>query len=234
MNSVADVKKFIHFAAKKLGLTSLPKINLVGSSEDNKNAFGHFFSDRNKTTITVRIVGRHPIDIMRTIAHELIHYKQKISGVRKSEQMREDEANALAGRIMRDYDTTNPGAFKDLPVIKNQVHEDMGVAAIGGAVNNIGDKQIATIDPLLMKSKKKMTQILKRKTPPITEIKEGNGIFHKKSLFSDAGHKKKPMKDRFGKSNHGDFSHNAIKGEEDEEKSDYTPAFKGKKIVVGD
>jgi len=230
MSSVSDVKHFINFAAKQLGLTSLPKINLVGSAENSKNAFGHFLGTRRGTSITVRITGRHPIDVMRTLAHELIHYKQRVSGVRASEQMKEDEANALAGRIMREYDTTNPKAFKDQPIMK----EEMGVAAMGGAVNNIGDKQIAMIDPLLMKSKKKMTEVLKRKTPSLSNIKEGNGIFHKKSLFSDAGHKKKPMKDRFGKANHGDFSHKAIKAEDDEEKSDYTPAFKGKRIVVGD
>jgi hypothetical protein len=230
MSSVSDVKKFVNFAAKHLGLTSLPKINFVGSSENSKNAFGHFLGTRRGTSITVRITGRHPIDVMRTLAHELIHYKQRVSGVRASEQMKEDEANALAGRIMREYDTTNPKAFKDQPIMK----EEMGVAAMGGAVNNIGDKQIAMIDPLLMKSKKKMTEVLKRKTPSLSNIKEGNGIFHKKSLFSDAGHKKKPMKDRFGKANHGDFSHKAIKREEGEERKDYTPAFKGKKIVVGD
>jgi len=230
-SSVNDVKKFIHFAAKKLGLSSLPKINLVGSSENAKQAFGHFLGTRQGTSISVRITDRHPIDVMRTIAHELIHYKQRISGVRSSEQMKEDEANALAGRIMREYDTANPQSFKDKPI-----KEDMG------AVNAVGQEGMGSdskgpiqgIDLPLGKSKKPqpMAKILKRKTPPLAAIKEGNGIFHKKSLFSDAGHKKKPMKDRFGKI--GDFSHSAIKGEEGEERKDYTPAFKGKKIVVGD
>ena len=227
MNSVTEVKKFINFAAKKLGLTSLPKISLVGNTENSKNAFGHFFSDGKTTGIKVRITDRHPIDVMRTIVHELIHYKQMVSKVRKSEQMREDEANAVAGRIMREYDTTNPDVFK-----AKAIKEEMGVAAMGGPANNIGDKQIAMIDPLL-RTGKPLSRLVK--TKKLKDIKEsGNGIFHKKSLFSDGGHKKKPMKDRFGKANHGDFSHSAIKGEEGEERKDYTPAFKGKKIVVGD
>lgn len=121
--SVKDVKNFISFAAKHLGLSSLPRISLVGKEENTKNAFGHFLGDRKGTSITVRITGRHPIDVMRTIAHELIHYKQRINGVRASEQIKEDEANALAGRIMRDYDTTYPKAFRDKPI-----NED-GVAA---------------------------------------------------------------------------------------------------------
>jgi hypothetical protein len=227
MSSVSHVKSFINFAAKHLGLTTLPQINLVGSSENSKNAFGHFLGDRKGTKITVRITGRHPIDVMRTIAHELIHYKQQISGVRMGERMKEDEANALAGRIMREYDTTYPGTFKDKPI-----HED---GEAGGLAANHTGGGVENIDPILFKKKPKSLEVvLKRKTPPLADIKEGNGIFHKKSLFSDAGHKKKPMKDRFGKANHGDFSHKAIKAEDDEEKSDYTPAFKGKKIVVGD
>jgi hypothetical protein len=228
MSSVSDVKSFIHFAAKYLRLTTLPPINLVGSTENSKNAFGHFLGDRKGTKISVRITGRHPIDVMRTLAHELIHYKQQISGVRMSERMKEDEANALAGRIMREYDTTHPGTFKDSPI-----HEEGEGGTTSTLAANHTGAGIENIDPLLLKKKaKSLNVVLKRKTPPLADIKEGNGIFHKKSLFSDAGHKKKPMKDRFGKT--GDFSHKAIKGEEDEEKSDYTPAFKGKKIVVGD
>ena len=229
--SVKDVKNFIHFAAKHLGLSSLPKISLVGSSENSKNAFGHFLGDRKGTSISVRITGRHPIDVMRTIAHELIHYKQKISGVRSSEQMKEDEANALAGRIMRDYDTTYPKTFKDKPIAEEAVP--------GAATNAVGTEGMGSdskgpiqgYDPLLKKKDKKpLTRIV-----PTTKLQELNGIFHKKALFADAGHKKKPMKDRFGKdATHGKFDHKNIKGEEDEEKSDYTPAFKGKRIVVGD
>jgi hypothetical protein len=231
MSSVTDVKNFIHFAAKKLGLTSLPKITLVGSSENSKNAFGHFFSDRSKTTITVRIVGRHPIDIMRTIAHELIHYKQKVSGVAKSEQMKEDEANALAGRIMREYDTTNPGVFKDLPIVKKQIHEDMGVAAIGGAVNNIGDKQIAGFDPLL--GKKRLRTMVKRKT--LEEIKEsGNGIFHKSPVtMLRFKSKENTMKSRHSIKNNTNFN-KMMKDEGEEEKSDYKMPQGGKKITVGE
>ena len=42
--SLNDLKKFVDFAARELGLRSLPKINFVGKIEDNKRTFGHFFS----------------------------------------------------------------------------------------------------------------------------------------------------------------------------------------------
>jgi hypothetical protein len=219
--SVKDVKNFIHFAAKELQLSSLPKISLVGSKENSKNAFGHFLGSRNGTFISVRITDRHPIDVMRTIAHELIHYKQRISGVRSSEQMKEDEANALAGRIMRKYDTTHPGTFKDKP-IREETASAVPANAMGASSSTSGP--IVTIDPLMMK--KPLSRIVK--TKKLKDIEEsGNGIFHKKTLFADAGHKKKPMKDRF--SGKTDFN-KMMKDEDGEEKNDYTM---GKKIRVG-
>jgi len=59
---------------------------------------------------------RHPIDIMRTLAHELVHYQQDVehkigpdSGATGSPI--ENEANALAGQIMRRFDEENPELF---------------------------------------------------------------------------------------------------------------------------
>ena len=161
--SVRDVRKFISFAVRKLGLASTPTIHLVGSTENSRNAFGHFMGTGKSNTISVRMTDRHPIDVMRTIAHELCHYKQRVMHTRASEQQREDEANAMAGRIMRDFDTTHPNVFRDKPI-----KEDMGVAAMGGAVNNIGDGNIAKFDPLLSKK----GAIIKRKAP----VEEDNAV----------------------------------------------------------
>ena len=59
------------------------------------------------------VSGRHPIDVLRTLAHELIHYKQDSegrihdeSGATGSDE--ENEANAGAGIIMRDFDQAYP------------------------------------------------------------------------------------------------------------------------------
>ena len=59
---------------------------------------------------------------MRTLAHELTHYKQDItkglnanSGDTGSPE--EDEANAMAGRIMRHFDEKYPHAFETKPVV---------------------------------------------------------------------------------------------------------------------
>ena len=141
--NVEHVRKFIQFAAKELELPTLPYIRLVGSTENRYDAFGHSKGN----VIVCRITDRHPIDIMRTLAHELIHYKQNILKMHKSTNFREDQANELAGRIMQKFDTTHPEVFRDKSVRANMFTEE----ALGGVGANSmgGGEGIATYDPML-------------------------------------------------------------------------------------
>jgi len=134
---------FVKFAAKEINLSQLPKIHFVGNKENSKNAFGH--SKGNE--IWIRVTDRHPIDIMRTIAHELIHCKQTQMG-KRGMQYREDEANALAGRVMRKFDTTYPGAFKLKPTPSNlkETESLMPANVMGNGGPGAG---IQTISPLI-------------------------------------------------------------------------------------
>jgi len=104
---------FIKFAAKELRLSKIPNIHFVGNEENKYNAFGHSVN----SDIHVRVTERHPNDIMRTIVHELVHFKQNISGRGKSsESSREDEANTLACRIMKKFNLSYPSSFKQLAI----------------------------------------------------------------------------------------------------------------------
>lgn len=148
---------FIKFAAKELGLKTLPSIKFVGSSEDKRDAFGHSIGNK----IVVRVTERHPIDIMRTIAHELIHFRQHIQ---KKNIGSEDQANMLAGRIMRKFDVKYPHVFKD-KALKANMMEDAGMTTsalpanrMGGSSSSAGTGGIDTVDPLL-----KLKAPLKRK-----------------------------------------------------------------------
>jgi len=175
MSSINHVKQFVNFAAKELGLTSLPKINFVGNTENKRDTFGHFFGRRHGSSITVRITGRHPIDIMRTLAHELIHYKQKIKKTKSSEQMKEDEANELAGRIMRKFDNKYPKVFKDLPISIKEDGEGGTVSAVpANAIGNPGSNpNMQTFDPLLgtkMLKRKQLQDITK--TKPLAQLRK--------------------------------------------------------------
>lgn len=129
-----ELHKFIQFAAKELKLPSLPKIHFVGNSENNKNAFGH----SKGVEIFVRVTDRHPNDIMRTIAHELIHYKQNLIGIRMPEESREDSANALAGRIMRKFNMSHGYIFKKKAISSNVAEDVAGNNAGGGGIDGIG------------------------------------------------------------------------------------------------
>ena len=137
----------------------LPKIHFVGNKENVKAAFGHSIG----TDIFIRITDRHPIDVMRTIAHELIHVKQSQMG-KHGEKFKEDEANAIAGRIMRKYDTTYPNAFKLRPTPSNLKETESAIPA-----NSMGDSSptnsssaIATFSPVMaaVQKRKKLSDLI--------------------------------------------------------------------------
>lgn len=140
------LNKFIDFAKKELKLPSLPNIHFAGSEENKKDAFGH--SQGND--ITIRINDRHPIDVMRTIAHELTHYHQNLKK-EKGEQFREDEANALAGRIMRKFDTSHPEVFKDEEIddLGEEMASTVPANAMGASSSTHGTGGIDIYDPLM-------------------------------------------------------------------------------------
>ena len=152
---------FINFAKKELGIPSLPTIHFAGSEQNSKRAFGHSQGDE----ITVRINDRHPGDIMRTIAHELTHFKQNLLKS-KGEQMREDEANALAGRLMRKFNTNHPEVFKDEEIddLGEDIASTVPANAMGASSSTHGTGGIDTFDPLLMAGKtlkrKKLSDII--------------------------------------------------------------------------
>jgi len=105
-----QVQSFTEFVKDYLGLDSLPKIVVINDPQfsiDNKT-FGCF--DLMNDIIKIQIANRHPLDVFRTLAHEMVHYKQKISGAEMSGDTGsncENEANSVAGEIMRHYSNEN-------------------------------------------------------------------------------------------------------------------------------
>lgn len=106
--------EFIKFVYKELGMKSLPKnIKFVGEEYSQQHmTFGTY----NPSLDEVMIVkgNRHPVDVLRTLAHELVHHKQredgkKLDGGDGSEI--ENEANAKAGELMRKFRQVVPEIF---------------------------------------------------------------------------------------------------------------------------
>jgi hypothetical protein len=107
------LKRFIVFLKRELSLTiDIPYILIDDVDFSKKNmAFGMMNSDG---IIYISIINRHPLDILRTFAHEYVHYNQSIKRVVMNPRpgsASENEANAKAGEIMRKYGKLHPELF---------------------------------------------------------------------------------------------------------------------------
>ena len=66
---------------RELKFDKLPTLNFIEDEENAKDMFGrtaHY--NPNTSEITVYISGRHPKDIMRSVAHEVVHHAQNCRG----------------------------------------------------------------------------------------------------------------------------------------------------------
>lgn len=108
--TVDDVlDKFIPFCKDYLGLKDPdhPAIQTItGDDSREMKSFGCWDGEK----IKLNVDGRHPIDVCRTLAHELVHCaKGHTNGEDGSDD--ENEANALAGVILRKFGRANPDLF---------------------------------------------------------------------------------------------------------------------------
>jgi len=110
------IDSFVIFAQNHLGLDSLPQIEVNQEKDASKEfqAFGGFFPEEQR--IELNTAGRHTMDVLRTLAHELVHYKQSLreplpENAGDTGSPYENEANALAGVMMREYGRANSHLF---------------------------------------------------------------------------------------------------------------------------
>ena len=69
--------EFVSFASDRLGLKSLPTIRY----KDQGERFASFGGYNPSTSeIVIQTKDRHPMDVLRTLAHELVHHKQRENG----------------------------------------------------------------------------------------------------------------------------------------------------------
>ncbi len=115
------IANLLPIAMQVLGIDSIPKIELEKNIEisGGQATFGRF--DPDEGIVYLAIANRHPIDILRTLAHELTHYKQSIrdelnpvSGETGSPE--ENEAHVKAGIIMRLFNKKYPDTINLEPV----------------------------------------------------------------------------------------------------------------------
>jgi hypothetical protein len=107
------VNNLLKLCQDELGLAELPPIVLLDEpfiQSGNKKSFGEF----DGRSIKVITQDRHPVDVMRTLAHELVHWKQQLAGQELNGEDgsdTENTANAIAGVILRKFGRNYPECF---------------------------------------------------------------------------------------------------------------------------
>ena len=117
-NDTKTLKRFIAFAIKELGIQKPPS-GLTLSRDNNKARTNHTFGtfNPNNDKIWLYVKNRNMADLLRTLAHELVHRKQdedgrinNNSGETGSEI--ENEANAMAGVLLRKFGKQNEEIYQ--------------------------------------------------------------------------------------------------------------------------
>lgn len=133
IESFKEIKKFVDWASDFLKLKVQPTIVPQTTSKftSREKSFGGYQPTEKK--IYISVANRNLADILRSLAHELVHAKQdeegrigEKSGKTGSEE--ENQANAVAGVIMRRYGQENPSIFdefllEDLSVVDDEKGE---------------------------------------------------------------------------------------------------------------
>ena len=110
------LKDFIDFCFKELKLKTMPTVKLRRDPQWSvrNRTFGRYINDHN--LLEVAWGHRHLMDVLRTVAHELTHRRQHEredvpSDAGETGSPYENEANARAGVLMRDYGRLHPELF---------------------------------------------------------------------------------------------------------------------------
>jgi predicted nucleotidyltransferase len=126
LNPESHIQAFVDFCVDQLSLQDPPHMKLHSDPDwpTQHGTFGRYLPDQHVLEISTH--GRHIMDVFRTIAHELTHQRQhEVESVPDTAghtgSRWENQANAQAGVIMRNYSRLHPEMFNSEPV-----HESSG------------------------------------------------------------------------------------------------------------
>ena len=141
-NFMEMFRKFLPIAMKYIGLKGLPKMKFTAHvSDDTQPTFGKYANGVH--VLEVSLLNRHPNDILRTLAHELVHYKQDTnhelhddSG--KTGSKHENQAHAVAGVVMRHFNKQYPEYLNSKPIIESAAWQKSSGKNKNGGLNQKG------------------------------------------------------------------------------------------------
>lgn len=99
------LNRFVKFVKDQLELDTIPVISIQNHRKDLKTTANYDYT-KDEKIIKVCMKNRALVDVMRSIAHEMVHHKQYEQGRLKVQPPDiggeiEDEANAKAGQYIK-------------------------------------------------------------------------------------------------------------------------------------
>ena len=132
------LNSFVDFCCNKLDIMQKPSLKFKEPTDQGEQPSFAAYAPGSKE-VYVMSKNRHPMDIFRSVAHELVHHKQNEEGRIGKDVAREgatgsdieNEANSRAGELMRWYGKANPQAFSMSYVTENKAIILAGVPGSG-------------------------------------------------------------------------------------------------------
>ena len=132
------------FAQKRLSFKRPPKLFFKQDEENAKDVFGKTaYYDPEKESITLFTLNRHPKDILRSLAHELVHHTQNLRGdlspekcgsmgpgyAQTDDHMREMEREAYerGNLCFRDWEDKCKSSATDKAILQLKENKNMSV-----------------------------------------------------------------------------------------------------------
>ena len=122
------IEEFIQFCKLKLDINKLPQIGFTNDRDwaVDRRSFGEYNPESGN--LEVYIGNRNLADILRTLGHELVHHRQRELNMIKPDSGNtgshiENQANSLAGIMMRDFGKNNDMIYEHLLPTLKQIYE---------------------------------------------------------------------------------------------------------------
>ncbi|MFW6377080.1 MAG: ImmA/IrrE family metallo-endopeptidase [bacterium] len=111
------IEEFVQYCTNELGLESTPELEISYDNKDAQDMRSYGLYTPNENKLMVVAVNRNLGDILRTIAHELVHHRQFLDNKltqdsNKTGSEQENEANAMAGVLMRNFGKLTPDIYE--------------------------------------------------------------------------------------------------------------------------
>jgi len=205
------INQFARSCIKYLGIKKAPKIELHTNTDwsEQTGSFGQYEPETN--VLHLATAGRHMLDILRTMAHEFTHRKQAEKQALPADAGEtgspyEDQANAMAGRIMRHWAEKHPEMFAHVPLeeasgyipTKKQARDprfvmaltkDVRPGAVGKEANKLGLQTDAQGHPALLTAtlnESLLAELARFKQQDLFEINMGSKNLRKEAAKTGA------------------------------------------------